>query len=84
MLQQSGKYFHKKQDEFLLYLARKSRDQLIADLDDERFAALQPFFNSLFKMYPQFKGSSQIVNIQSLVFDYLFQKPILIIIEFVK
>ena len=57
MLQQSGKYFQSKQDDFLLYLARKSRDQLIADLDDERFTILQPLFTSLYSLYPRFAST---------------------------
>lgn len=53
MFQQSSLYFHSKQDAFLLYLAKKSRDQLFVK-DDDRFAQLQPLFASLYRAFPGF------------------------------
>ena len=58
MFNQSAKYFQSKQDEFLFYLAGKSRDQLFADLDTERNSSLRPLFASLYAKYPAFASNS--------------------------
>lgn len=53
MFQQSGDYFRGKQDNFLLYLAKKTRDQLFVE-DDDRCATLRPLFESLYEAFPGF------------------------------
>jgi len=55
---QSGQYFLSKQDDFLLYLAGKSRDQLFADLDTERSTSLEKTFKSLYTQFPQLLSNS--------------------------
>ena len=61
MFQQSGNYFRSKKDDFLMYLAKKSRDQLFVE-DDDRYACLRPLFVSLYNTFPGFARKSDVVT----------------------